>query len=156
AIFTQARLDGANLDFCSLEKASLHRASLVGASFHVARLQGADLRHADLRGANLANADLRGALLDGANFENANVRGMKVKEAAVRKARGLDFNQCRGAVAGPNLRALQELAGRAHWLNTTAVLEFSGSRVQLEAGQSKTRSWSNWKHFTADGESWSY
>src|SRR5262249_11594972 len=28
--------------------------------------------------------------------------------------------------------------------------------LQREAGQSKTRSWSNWKHFTADGESWSY
>src|SRR5262249_61444451 len=111
---------------------------------------------ADLRGANLANADLRGALLDGANFENANVRGMKVKEAAVRKARGLDFNQCRGAVAGPNLRALQELAGRAHWLNTTAVSQFSGSRVQLEAGQSKIRSGGNWEHFTAGRGKWGH
>jgi uncharacterized protein YjbI with pentapeptide repeats len=155
-VFTRAKLDGAKLDFCSLKKASLHRASLVGASLHVARLQGADLRHADLRGADLANADLRGALLDGANFENANVRGMKVEEATIRKARGLDLNHCRGAVAGPNLHALQELARRAHWLNIKAVLEFSSSRVQLEAGQSKIRSWSNWEHFSADGESWGY
>jgi hypothetical protein len=74
-----ARLQGANLQLCRLNKANLRGANLYGAELQRAMLNQADLRDANLADANLdraslKEADLRGAQLKGTHLASAQLR----------------------------------------------------------------------------------
>lgn len=87
----QAKLPGAKMSRCKLDRANcynidLTEADLGGASFRETRLIkailfGANLARSDLQGADFTNADLRGANLEGANLHRANLLGATIAGA---------------------------------------------------------------------------
>lgn len=83
AIFTKAKLAGANLSQASAVEAVFRRAGLQGARCLKANLmkavfERADLSNADLRGANLFQAETWLARIDGADLALAHVAGTKL------------------------------------------------------------------------------
>lgn len=84
AIFSQARLEGAELLAVLARGAMFSGAILTGASLHGAdllgaRFDGAVLRDADLRNANAFQAEFWRADLTGARFDGANLEGTKLE-----------------------------------------------------------------------------
>jgi len=97
AIFTGARMEGANLSEARMEGADLREARMEGANLSEARMEGADLRGARMEGAVLVEARMEGAVLvearmEGAvlveaRMEGANLRGARMEGAVLRGAR---------------------------------------------------------------------
>ncbi len=132
ADFTSANLSGSDVSKCDFREANLSRAKLVRTNLTDANLTGADLRGADLRDALLVDADLRGALIDGANFTGANISGTKFDGLDTDKARGLDPSRtAAGGKVGPNIQELEKVAGQSKRLETGAVVDTKGGKVEL-------------------------
>ena len=81
ALFQNAQLQGADLQFAQLQGANLERAQLQRADLGGAQLQGAVLMGAQLQGANLMGARLQGAVLRGAQLQGADLGGAQLQGA---------------------------------------------------------------------------
>ncbi|MCL1472768.1 pentapeptide repeat-containing protein [Argonema antarcticum] len=102
AIFREADLSNACLDWTNLSYADLSYANLKGARLGEAALQGANLEYADLSNAvfgqtsfsdaNLSHANLRYAILTEASFFDGNL-----SYADLSGASGFSINRCQGA-----------------------------------------------------------
>jgi uncharacterized protein YjbI with pentapeptide repeats len=96
ADFTEAKLQGATLEYSKLHGARLTGAKAQGASFNRAdltaalmgdtRLEGASLARANLLGAYLLNAQLQGADLARTDFKAANLFGSQLSGANISNA----------------------------------------------------------------------
>jgi uncharacterized protein YjbI with pentapeptide repeats len=80
--FSQARLDGLNLDNADFSEVSLVGAFLENTSFHRANLQGADLR-----ASQLVSTSFRNAVVARANFEGSSLLQVSMAHADLREGR---------------------------------------------------------------------
>jgi uncharacterized protein YjbI with pentapeptide repeats len=135
ADFSRANLAGANLNGCNLTGAKPAHARLRGTDLSGAILVSADLTGADLREANLVGADLTGAQVAGARFDQANLTGANLSNLDAAKAKGLDLSK---AVVGPNALVLEQAAQTARRFTTSAVLDLSGSYVEVKIERTGT------------------
>jgi hypothetical protein len=83
---SQARLDGAVLDYINLKGANLLNVSFKGAIIRSsdltnAKLQRANLTHASLCNSNLENANLEDATINGTNLVDATLKGATLTNA---------------------------------------------------------------------------
>ncbi len=104
ALFTDARLEGANCSNTRMQGSDLSSARLTGARCPGARMQRAVLFKARLEGANLwaarlQRADLRAAELQAANLEAAQMQEARLAAADMRGA-VLDWSILSGLVTG--------------------------------------------------------
>lgn len=108
ANFHKAKLMGANLNYCCLERADFSEANIEGASFLGVRMLCANLERANLRSCNFEDpagnrANLEGVNLKSANLEGSQMAGVNLRVATLKHA---DLKNCdlRAAVlAGADL-----------------------------------------------------
>ena len=97
AVFSKARLEGADFDCANLadavfDGAHLQGARLLDADLHNARLVGAELPGVNLRNADLTNSLLMAADLSGVELDNANLCGADQGSAGGYKFSGVTLS----------------------------------------------------------------
>jgi len=92
------RLRGMSFPGFEHNHADLRRVDATAAVFSHARLNGADLSDARLVDADFSHADLTDAVLRGADLTNAKMRGAILKGADLRETKGLTKHMLASAV----------------------------------------------------------